>query len=391
MIFKVHSRWLISIFAFIFLSVSASNTVNSQEPTPRERLHEIEDYVVFYGVGGLDVLLTYDLAIIQTGTLTPDELAILKESGVIVVAYLSIGEAEPYRPWFDRVDQEWVLGENGNWGSLFVDASQAGWQALMLEQAGLLLDEGFDGIFLDTVDTVDAFPETQAGMESLITQLRTTYPEAIMIQNRGFTVLPTTSTIIDGLMFEGLTTGYNFQSDTYIRTTNQALAESLQELQEETGIVILALDYAQVDDVTTQAAARAAAEAFGFISAVAEITLQILIPRIDPDLPLPVVLGTPPQIIFAGTQGTCPLVEGVVSWQDADADIIGIEASWGSHAAGTFAHTYTVISEDGYGLWTNPLHLSCVNDIGGGCYYQFRAVDRAGNWSQAVETYHICQ
>jgi hypothetical protein len=60
---------------------------------------------------------------------------------------------------------------------------------------------------------------------------------------------------------------------------HSALIERLVELRRETGIVILALDYASSEDSQTRRAASETAAFYGFLSSVSEITLQTLPPR----------------------------------------------------------------------------------------------------------------
>ena len=252
----------------------------------RDQLRLISDYVVYYGQGRMDDLARFDLAIIQPETLDAGDRAELRASGTLVVAYLSLGEVEPYRPWYDdgRVNPDWILGENPNWGSYYIDTTEAGWQALMVDIAGDYLAQGFDGIFMDTLDTVDLFPETTPGMIATVEALRKAYPQALLIQNRGFTVLDATAPSIDALMFEDLSTSYNFDTDTYITAENDALAARLSEIKANTGLVILALDYVAPGDTDSARRARDIARSYGFIPAVAEITLET-IPDYDLDTP----------------------------------------------------------------------------------------------------------
>ena len=255
-------------FALILMGLSLA------QEGPRGAVHDIEDYVVYYGKGELEALSTFDLAIIQPDTLSEEELAKLKAAGTLVVAYLSVGEAEPARPWYSdgRVDPRWLLSKNENWGSYRVDANQEGWRKLMGELTGEFLDKGFDGVFLDTVDTVDAYPETIPGMIELIRGLRETYPDALLVQNRGFTVLDDVADTIDALMFESLTGSYDFSDDTYIYADNSFTAEQLVELKERTDLVILALDYADTPAMAYRAVE--AAKEYGFVPAVSTILLD---------------------------------------------------------------------------------------------------------------------
>lgn len=267
------TRWLLTLTATLSVLGAA---VTQAQTGAREQFDQIESYTVYYGTGRAEDLAAFDLAIVQPDTLTSEEIAALHEQGTLVVSYLSVGEAEPNRAWYTdgRVDPAWELGTNPNWGSIYIDASQSGWQDLMVELTGEYLAKGFDGVFLDTVDTVDLFPETTEGMVGLIERLRTTYPEAVLVQNRGFTVLDQTNAWIDGLMFESLTTGYDFINQAYTTSDNSFLARELQTLSEETGLVILALDYVEPGNSSRAANAIEAAQGYGFVPAVSVIMLD---------------------------------------------------------------------------------------------------------------------
>ncbi len=271
-------KWML---IFLLTIIAAHSAVLAQTETPaavtvRDRLHSIKNYVVYYGAGHADDLAKFDLAIIQPETLTSAELDQLKRNNTLVVAYLSLGEVEPYRAWFTdgRYKSEWGLGENTAWGSIMVDARQPGWQALILSTAADYRAQGFDGIFMDTIDTVDVYPETQPGMVDLIHQLRQAHPDSILVQNRGFTVLDETVEDIDAVMFEDLSTTYDFDTSTYLRADNTEQAEMLQGVMDDKGIVILSLDYVKPGDDETARLAVKTAQSYGFIPALATILLD---------------------------------------------------------------------------------------------------------------------
>jgi hypothetical protein len=251
---------------------------SAQQTTARQRIKAIHNYIVYYGAGRAADLARYDLAITQPDTLTAKELTQLKAQGTLVVAYLSIGEVEPDRPWYSdgRVDQAWVLGQNENWGSYYVDAGQPGWQKLMVALVGEYLQKGFDGVFLDTVDTVDLFPATTPGMIALVQALRQSYPDALLVQNRGFAVMDQTASVMDAVMFEDLSTTYNFEAKSYGYADNSATAADLAKLKQRTGLTILALDYVPPDNPGGAARAVAIAQGYGFVPAVSVINLDDL-------------------------------------------------------------------------------------------------------------------
>jgi hypothetical protein len=246
---------------------------------PRQRIKAVKNYVVYYGKGQASALARYGLAIVQPDTLTPQELAVVHRSATLVVAYLSVGEAEPERAWYKdgRVDQAWILGKNENWGSFFVDAGQPGWQKLMVDLAGESLRQGFDGVFLDTVDTVDVFPKTKPGMLALIRQLRAAYPQALLVMNRGFAVVEALASDVDAVMFEDLSTTYNFESQQYGYADDAGTAVKMADLSKKTGLPILALDYAPPDNPAMAYRAVQVSRRYGFIPAVSVINLDKIV------------------------------------------------------------------------------------------------------------------
>lgn len=194
----------------------------------------------------------------------------------MVVAYLSAGEAEPYRPWFNQVDGKWILGPSDSGEAYFVDTNQAGWQDLMSKITGEYVAKGYDGVFLDMVDAVDDYPQTVPGMIKLIQNLREDYLDILIVQNRGFTVMDEVASDINAVMFENLSTEYDSDTDTYVKTwyDNKEAAEDLVELEEEDEIVVLALDYAAPGDHALAGYAIEIAKGYGFIPFVTVIGLD---------------------------------------------------------------------------------------------------------------------
>ena len=82
----------------------------------------------------------------------------------IILAYLSIGEAENYRyywrdGWF-KGNPSWLSRENPDWpGNFLVSFWDPEWQALIFGSPGAYLDKilavGFDGVYLDLVDAFE--------------------------------------------------------------------------------------------------------------------------------------------------------------------------------------------------------------------------------------------
>ena len=112
----------------------------------------------------------YDVLIIdaeynEESRLTSQDVSALKAKANggkrIVVSYLSIGEAEDYRAYWDdnwlKAPPEWLGKENPNWrGNYIVSYWDKEWQGLIAfnddSSLNKIIDSGFDGVFLDIVD-----------------------------------------------------------------------------------------------------------------------------------------------------------------------------------------------------------------------------------------------
>ncbi len=87
-----------------------------------------------------------------------------------VIAYISIGEAEDYRPYWRKewgakgqlttLAPAWLGKENPEWkGNYRVRYWHAEWQKLMLAAVDDAMARGFDGVYLDIVDGFETFEQ----------------------------------------------------------------------------------------------------------------------------------------------------------------------------------------------------------------------------------------
>lgn len=167
-----------------------------------------------------------------------DFLRELKASGTVILAYVSIGEADGERRYWDgwkptdrapdntaiprtRVNSgdPMFIGEDPGWqGSYFVDAGDRRWQGIMLdEEIPYLLWLGgdrYDGLMMDLVDVVDRYEgrpggvRMRRGMIDLVKRIRGKYPGLLLVPNRGFGILPEMAPCMDAFKFEEMTGAY---------------------------------------------------------------------------------------------------------------------------------------------------------------------------------------
>jgi cysteinyl-tRNA synthetase len=116
--------------------------------------------------------------------LTRKQVRSLQASGKLVVCYLSIGEAEPYRYYWKKGWKpgrpSWVLRPNPDWPDNYpVKYWHPDWRRILYGGPDSYLDRilvaGFDGIYLDIVDGYEAFqdqrPDAADEMKGLIEDL----------------------------------------------------------------------------------------------------------------------------------------------------------------------------------------------------------------------------
>lgn len=151
-------------------------------PEPVASLEDVTDFVYILQHNEaitrekfLDSLasLGFDLIVMDyqddDGPYTSAEIATLKQkSGAILIAYMSIGEAEDYRfYWKEEWDRkstrpDWIEGENPFWpGNYLIRYWEGEWHKIIFGTDSSYLDriisQGFDGVYLDKVDSYEDY------------------------------------------------------------------------------------------------------------------------------------------------------------------------------------------------------------------------------------------
>lgn len=150
----------------------------------------------------------------------------LRRRGRSVLGYLSVGEVENHRAYYESVKRQGILlFENETWkGSFFVDVRDDRWRRRVTETLiPAILAKGFNGVFLDTVDNASFLesqqPEKFRGMSDamveLIRDIRVRFPKIKLAVNRGFDILPRVDKHVDIVMGESVYTTYDFAAKVY--------------------------------------------------------------------------------------------------------------------------------------------------------------------------------
>ena len=262
----------------------------------RQRFADAKSYACYYGAGSLGPLSHVDAAILHVPAMTPADVKTLNNLGIVTIGYVSVGEDETLRTangqgydgkasWYFDKDHDGKPDENGTWGSYYANAADPAWRADRVAEAKRLCgpDYGFDGIFLDTIDTVDVYPASRSGMIQLIQELRAALPDKVIIDNRGFGVLddPAVDRSIDGVMFEDFSTTYDFAAKQYLvltpsdlDATRDVMVSTIEPATKINPMKVLALDYCEPDQTDRIQMAFDRAVTFGMLPAVASISLD---------------------------------------------------------------------------------------------------------------------
>lgn len=181
------------------------------------------------------------------------DLSKLQSSQHQVFAYVSLGEVAKKASISREIDSHWVRAVNKDWNSLVLDQSNPGWQKFFLSRIiKPLWNQGYRGFFLDTLDSYRLIGENpkeikkqQQGLIATIRMIKTTYPDAKIILNRGFEILPEIKPLVDEVVAESLFHGWNNPKKAYVTVSKQDRASLLKELAKAKamGLPITIIDY----------------------------------------------------------------------------------------------------------------------------------------------------
>ncbi|MBE79652.1 MAG: hypothetical protein CL670_10890 [Balneola sp.] len=165
----------------------------------------------------------YGMVIIEPDFYSKEEMSALRSTGTKIIAYVTLGEVDENRWYFNRLKEIGFVGKNDNWNSYFIDLEKKESRQLILNEViPEIIAKGVDGLFLDTIDAVS--PVTERGhlqpyMVEMIEGIRKNYPNKVIIQNAGVFLLDRTKDDIDAFLTEALASDYNFVSKEYsVRT-----------------------------------------------------------------------------------------------------------------------------------------------------------------------------
>ncbi|MDP2599165.1 MAG: endo alpha-1,4 polygalactosaminidase [Deltaproteobacteria bacterium] len=194
-------------------------------------------WIVYYGEAvSARTFMDIDLAILEPDAISPNSFKDLK---TLFFGYLSVGEANTSRDyWPEIMGENFIVEENPDWpGAWRVDIRSPKWRQLLLEKViPEILAKGYQGLFLDTVDTAayleEKYPKKFAGsreaMVAFVQSIRARFPDALILPNNALELLDDYGEVIYGVTVEDLYTHCRFLN----RTCTQTPMEETKQREE---------------------------------------------------------------------------------------------------------------------------------------------------------------
>jgi polysaccharide biosynthesis protein PelA len=250
-------------------------------------------WAAYYSQEASANLNEFDLLILDSDSHPP--LAPLSKSVKTLLANISIGEVGNNRVHFGEIKSAGILiGENEvRKGSYFVDVRDRRWTDRVTKLVGEAVRNGFQGVFLDTVDDAALLeardPRKYAGMQdamaSLIVEVRHQFPSIKIAVNRGYTILPKIDKSLDFVLGESIYADFDVASNAYARVSTDRYNDRVGLLSDimhrNPKLRVLTLDYWNSSDAAGIERIYRTQKANGFSPYVAAVNLNriVLEPR----------------------------------------------------------------------------------------------------------------
>ncbi|WP_407899995.1 bifunctional glycoside hydrolase 114/ polysaccharide deacetylase family protein [Ferrigenium sp. UT5] len=241
---------------------------------------------VFYGVNPpWDELHAFDAVVVEP--LHVPDPTLYSTERTALFAYVAVGEVSPERDYSRDIPSAWKLGNNPDWGSMVVDQAQPEWPAFFAERViKPLWEAGFRGFFLDTLDSYRLHTQTaaekvrqEAGLIAVIRELKRRYPQAKLIFNRGFEILPQVHQDVYAVAAESLFQRWDAAQQHFVAVPpvdREWLLGQLNHIRQDYHLPVLSIDYVPPGQRDLARATAARISDLGFIPWVSNPELDML-------------------------------------------------------------------------------------------------------------------
>lgn len=273
----------LSISRTVFLPLIHSSATSEPLQAVDDFLYQLQN-IDLHAIGAT----AYDLVIIDYSSdgsdarrFTANQIAALKQSAggeKIVLAYMSIGEAEDYRFYWQASwspgNPAWLDLENPDWaGNYKVHYWDADWQSIVFAYLDRLLEAGFDGTYLDIIDAYEYYEQqgrNTAAQEmgdfvaNIAAYAHDRDPDfLIFVQNAPELAsrIPSYLNSVDGIGQEDIYFGYNEDDEATPPSVTASLEGSL-DIFTGADKLVLTVDYASTPANIDQAYRRSLAKGY---------------------------------------------------------------------------------------------------------------------------------
>ena len=241
---------------------------------------------------------------------TAAQIAALKHSpggDKIALSYMSIGEAETYRFYWqsawdangdgtpDPGAPAWLDIENPNWpGNYKVHYWDPAWQSIIFSYTDKLLDAGFDGAYLDIVDAYQYYADqgrTTAAQEmadfvaAIAAHAHARDPDFYIFPQNASELasqVPAYLNVVNGMGQEDIYYGYTADDVATPITVTQYL-ETYLDVFKNAGKLVLTIDYATTQSHIDDAYAKSQAKGYVPFVTVRALDQLTINPGHEPD------------------------------------------------------------------------------------------------------------
>jgi polysaccharide biosynthesis protein PelA len=249
-------------------------------------------FIVYYGMQDHPALSECDIVVLDSEF----EPLALRRIGrkALTLGYLSVGEVNMGRPWATELERQGLLLQgNPKWREArFIELRDSRWKKRVIDELiPRILDRGFTGLFVDTLDDADYLesldPPRFRGMKDaaigLVYAIRSRFPHVPLMVNRGYGLLPMIVSQIDMVLGESVHSTYDATADSYVRLSATDIRWQTQRLHEakrsRPELGLFSLDYWSPSDPQGIARLYAQARESGLVPYVATIDLTQVVPR----------------------------------------------------------------------------------------------------------------
>lgn len=224
-------------------------------------------WIAFYGTTvSLKAWKTLELAVLD-----PDAFEVPAPGGPLRLAYISAGEADEKRwYWPQAKGRPYLVESNPDWPEAHrVDIRADAWRKLLLEEVvPKALAKGYDGVFLDTLDTAQylqskdtaAYAGSMDAARGLVESLRSRYPGKLILLNNALPLLDGLADAADGVAVEDLYTRCDPRAESCVPTPEEvsgAKEGTLSRWKEKTGKPVFVLLYSSLRERDSPAVRKA--------------------------------------------------------------------------------------------------------------------------------------